>query len=300
MTGANNTPFFVLGSQRSGTTMLRLMLNRHSRLAVPHESKFIMAFYPRLAEYGPLSDHVNAARLLEDISQHKAVRDGGLICDRRSILAYDVASYRDLVEAIMSEKARAMGKIRWGDKTPYYISHIDELWTIFPEAKVVHLVRDGRDVVVSQRRMEWMSSNLARLAHDWWWKTTLCHKVGSVRGNQFFMEIKYEHLVQEPEATIRKICEFLCEDYEPEMLEFNAGGREEVPEGSLKWHRSSVEAPDPSKLGRWRTELSRADRVIFEQNAGEALDLFDYPREHMRSTFRSRVKNLYYSSVVRW
>lgn len=295
-----NKPFFILGSQRSGTTMLRLILNRHSRLAVPHESKFIMAFYPRLRGYGDLSDLSNVKRLLGDIADHRAVREGQLLTDPSAVLSRDVTSFPKLIDAIMTEKARQMGKVRWGDKTPYYITHIDKLWELFPDSKIVHLVRDGRDVVVSQRKIEWMSNNVAKLARDWWWKTTLCHKVGSVRGDESYIEIRYEDLITEPKRAVMATCEFLGESYEPGMLDFNQESAKEVPAGSLKWHQSSVAAPDPSKLGSWKHELSKSDRIVFEQNAGDALDLFGYPRERMSSTLRSRLKNFYYAAIMRW
>jgi len=280
--------------------MLRLMLNRHPRLAVPHESKFIIAFNSRLAEYGSLSDRENAARLLDDIAQHKAVIAGRLIEDRAAILSRDVSTFSRMTDAIMSAKAERMGKPRWGDKTPYYISHIDELWSLFPQSKIIHLVRDGRDVVVSQRNVEWMSDNVPKLARDWQWKTTLCHKVGVVKGPEYFLEARYEDLVVDTDGILRKICDFLGESYAPEMMEFQQGGDENVPEESRKWHQNSVRAPDPSKLGAWKKKLSVADRIIFEQNAGEALDLFGYQRENLPSTPGSRLKNFYYAAIMRW
>ena len=200
----------------------------------------------------------------------------------------------------MAAKARQMNKPRWGDKTPYYIAHIDELWELFPRSKIVHLVRDGRDVVVSQRNIEWLSNNVPKLARDWWWKTTLCHKVGSVRGPEYFLEVRYEDLVVDTERVLRAICEFLGEAFAPEMMEYGEAGGANVPAESRKWHNNSIRAPDPSKLGAWKVELSLADRIIFEQNAGEALDLFGYRREHAKSTLRSRLKNAYYSSIMRW
>lgn len=300
MASIEDSPFFVLGSQRSGTTMLRLMLNRHPRLAVPHESKFMMAFHSRLRDYGDLAEKENAARLLDDIAGHKAVVAGELITDKNLILARDVSTYPKMIDAIMSEKAKQMGKPRWGDKTPYYITYIDEIWKLFPQSKIVHLVRDGRDVVVSQRNIEWMSNNLPRLAHDWWWKTMVCHKVGSVRGPDWFLEVRYEDLVVDTENTLRIICDFLGEEFAPQMMAFNESATESVPIGSQKWHQNSVRAPEPAKLAAWKRKLSIADRIIFEENAGPALDLFGYEREHLPSTFASRVKNIYYATMNRW
>lgn len=280
--------------------MLRLMLNSHPQLAVPHESKFILSLYPELPKYGDLSRRENVARLLDDIAEHQAVKAGQLIVDRRLVLKQPIASYAQLVDAIMRTKAQSLGKARWGDKTPFYTPSIDVLWRLFPEAKIVHLVRDGRDVLLSHKKVSWLSNSLPKIAADWRWMTTICHKVGSVRGPDFFLEIKYEDLVRQPEAILRQICAFLGEEFAPEMLLYHRTARQEVPTESLRWHESSVQAPDPAKLLQWKTRLSRADRIIFEQIAGDTLDLFGYERENLKSTWGSRGRNLYYSVFERW
>lgn len=280
--------------------MLRLMLNKHPKLAVPHESKFILTFYSKLEGYPDFGSRETLLRLLNDIEDLPAVREGKLIVDKERIMAYRIECFADLVDAVMTEKAIAMGKIRWGDKTPFYTPEIDQLWAIFPEAKIVHLVRDGRDVAVSQQNIDWLGNSLPRLAADWRWKVTICHKVGSVRGSGYFLEIKYEDLVSDTEPTLRRICSFLEEDYSPEMLNYHETAETEVPKSSSKWHRNSIRKPDPTKLGVWKKRLSKTDRIIFEQVAGDTLELFAYEREGLRSTWFSRAKNLYYAVTVRW
>jgi len=293
-------PFFVLGAQRSGTTMLRLMLNNHPNLAIPHETAFMTVYYHRLHEYGDLGRPENAARLLDDIAEHPLVVRGRHIGDKAAVLSHPVSSFPDLIDAIMSEYAAARGKSRWGDKTPFYTPDIDILWRLFPGCKIVHLVRDGRDVALSQRKISWLSSNLQSLAGDWRWKTTICHKVGAVLGPDHFLEMRYEDLVHDPDASLRRICNFLEEPFVPDMLQYHEGARSVVPEESLQWHRNSVSAPNPAKLFEWKRKLSRADRIIYEQIAGPTLDLFGYERERRPSTIGSRLKNFYYAAIVRW
>jgi hypothetical protein len=293
-------PFFILGSQRSGTTMLRLMINNHPNLAVPHETAFMTLFYPRLEDYGDLSQRKNAARLLDDIARHPLVARGGHIADKDAILSYRISNFPDLIEAIMTEYAEARGKLRWGDKTPYYTPDIDILWRLFPDCKFIHLVRDGRDVALSLRNISWSSKSIPRLAEDWRWKTTVCHKVGSVLGPEHFLEMKYEDLVRDSERCLRRICDFLDEPFAPEMLSYHQSARDVVPGESIQWHSNSVRAPNPDKLFAWKRELSLADRIIFEQIAGSALDLFGYEREDHHSSLGSKLKSLYYALIVRW
>lgn len=291
-------PVFLLGSQRSGTTMLRLMLNNHPSLAIPHESAFITIYFRRLKDYGDLAQRENASRLLDDVAKHTLVRRGKLIPDPQAVLARPIRCYRDFIDAIFQSYADSLGKPRWGDKTPFYTEDIDVIYRIFPDAKIIHLVRDGRDVVLSQKSIEWMSSNLTRLALDWRWKVTIAHKVGAALGDNF-LELRYEDLVNWPEEMLRKICDFIDEPYDPAMLNYSDHAEDVVPAESLKWHRNSIRPPDASQLGKWKTGLSKADRVIFEQVAGETLELFQYEREHLTPTLSSRALKIYYTLLKR-
>ena len=273
--------------------MLRLMLNNHPNLAIPHETAFITTFYPKLADYGDLSEAPNRRRLLADVTRYHLVERGQLIPDPEAVLRRQIVNYRDFIEAIFQAYAESQGKPRWGDKTPFYTTDIDIIRTIFPDCKIIHLVRDGRDVILSQRKMEWMSSNLPKLARDWAWKATLVHKVGAVLGPDF-LEVYYEDLVRDPKETLEQICRFLEEPYLPEVLSFAEIAESVVPKESRQWHQNSIRSPDPTKLGQWRIKLPKADRIIFEQEAGAALDLFGYEREHLVSNWASRLFKLYY------
>ncbi|WP_193369764.1 sulfotransferase family protein [Pelagibius marinus] len=291
-------PIFLLGAQRSGTTMLRLMLNNHHNLAIPHETAFITIYFQRLGDYGDLGSKDNARRLLDDVARHPLVRRGNLIADPEAVLAREIGDYKDFVDAIYRCYAAARGKVRWGDKTPFYTPDIDIIRRIFPHSKIVHLVRDGRDVVLSQRSIEWMSGNLPKLVLDWQWKTTIAHKVGAVLGDDF-LEVRYEDLVRRPEEVLREICTFIDEDYDPSMLNYWADAESVVPRESLKWHRNSVQPPDPGKLQKWKKQLSKSERIVFEQLAGETLDLFGYEREHMSPTIASRALKVYHTLLKR-
>jgi hypothetical protein len=295
---AGSTPIFLLGSQRSGTTMLRLMLNNHPNLAIPHETAFITIYHKKLDSYGDLADKDNARRLLADISQHPLVKRGGLIENPDAILSRHTASYSELIDAIFQSYADSLGKALWGDKTPFYTPDIDVLHRIFPDAKILHLVRDGRDVVLSQKSIEWMSGNLPKLILDWRWKTTIAHKVGSALGDNF-LEIRYEDLVRQPEQMLRRICSLIDETYDQTMLSYSDEAQKVVPSDSLKWHRNSIRPPDPSRLDRWKTDLARAERILFEQLAGDTLDLFGYEREHLAPTMASRALKVYYTLLKR-
>jgi len=296
---ASAVPFFVVGAQRSGTTMLRLMLNNHPRLAVPFESGFIPVFFGRLAEYGSLTEPSNAERLLNDICLHPKVDKGGLVPDVAAVLSRRIASYRDLVDAIFREYAKRKGKARWGDKTPAYITEVETIASIFPEARLIHVVRDGRDVALSLGGLNWGSRHIPRIAQDWRWKTVLAHKVGTVLGDRF-LEVRFEDIVRDAEGELRRICEFLGEPFDPAVLAYSASAESEMPPDSMQWHRTSTRPPDPAKVYEWKRRMPIADRILFEAAAGDALELFGYERERLAPTLGSRIKGLYYAVVRRW
>jgi hypothetical protein len=297
---ATGSPIFIVGAQRSGTTMLRLMLNRHPQLCIPFESGFIVPFFRRLHEYGDLGTRDNARRLLGDILRYPLMAQRKpLTVDEEAVLAGPIAGYGDLVNAIFLGHARSQGKSQWGDKTPSYVEDLDALWTIFPGCRIVHLVRDGRDVALSNRRLAWGIQSLPRAASDWRWKVTLGRRVGSVLA-PFYREVRYEELVAWPGPTLRGICDFLALPYEQAMLGYAETARSHMPAASLAWHENSIRPPDRSLAYAWKYKMSLSDRIIFEQVAGDTLELFGYEREWPRSTLRSRLKNLYYATVRRW
>ena len=297
---AGGEPFFVLGAQRSGTTMMRLMLNSHRRLAVPHETVFVTQFFRKLESYGDLGKAENRRRLLDDIADHTLVKRGKLIPDKEAVLAQEPSSYGEFIDAIMTTYAESHGKARWGDKTPYYTPDIDVLNQIFPRAKFIQVLRDGRDVALSQRDIGWLSNNSFALAQDWSWKTTVCHKVGRSLGPGRYLELRYEDLVREPEASLRKACAFLGEEFDPQMLHYHEAAKQVVPAESLQWHQNSVRPPDASKIFAWKNDLPKTDQIIFEEVAGDTLEYFGYERAPINPSFFTKLRKIYYTVVQRW
>lgn len=291
------TAFFIVGAQRSGTTMLRLMLNAHRRLAIPFETAFLSAYE---ALGGDALDSPEAvAAALDLLAEDPWTKKGGIIADRERVLAHPIRSYADLLRAVFGEYARARGKPRWGIKTPGYVENLDALWKLFPGCRIVHIVRDGRDVALSLGRVSWGSSHIPRIAEDWKWKTLLGRKMGAMIGAHY-LEVHYEDLVRDPGPALRRICEFLGEDYDPAMLEYHHDARAEMPEQSLQWHRSSVSRPDPAKVFAWKREMPVVDQMLFEDIAGVALETFGYELMRRAPTLASRLRRVYYAAIKRW
>jgi hypothetical protein len=212
-----------------------------------------------------------------------------LIQDIEKVAARSIRDYADLIDAIFMVYAESKGKRRWGDKTPGYGYHLELLDRLFPNSRIVHLVRDGRDIAISLRGVSWGSTDLPKVAQKWMLETLLCHKMGGLLGERF-LEIRYEELVDNPEAALRLICTHLGEPFSGEMLNYHKTAQREMPAESLQWHQSSIKSPDPSKAFAWKSTMSKGDLAIFQEIAGPALELFGYEAAERRVPLRRRLR----------
>ena len=276
-----SAPLVLLGVSRSGTTLLRVIVDRSPGIAIPDESFFV----PLLARrHGKAID---AERFLDDVARIPTIREWGVpVAD----LAPRVRSGMPTgaaIAAIYEAYAAAAGKPRWGDKTPMYMRHLPLLEELFPDAQYVHLVRDGRDAALSFLQMPegtftrtWAHPATSRQFACLWRKEVddaraLGRRVGASR----YREVRYEELVSEPEATIRGICAFAELPFEPSMLEY--AGAVDV---SAKPHQQRLLTPPTAGVRSWREELPADEVATFESVAGDLLADLGYEVRSNRSS----------------
>jgi hypothetical protein len=210
----DNTPFVVLGAARSGTTMLRLMLDRHSRLVIPFESHFLRLLFEPLPSNRLLTPG-EAAQMAELVVRERnfptwhfearAVRD--------ALVRSAPATLAELVDALFRMEIVASGKPRWGDKTPVYHSCWRELTGLFPGSKLVHIIRDGRDVSQSLERVGWHGPTAYRRARYCSWRFGQARAAERELGQARNLIIRYEDLVLATASTLQRVCDFLGERY---------------------------------------------------------------------------------------
>ncbi len=190
-------------------------------------------------------------------------------------------TFAEAIQAIYRLYAESQGKSRFGDKTPLYLQHLDVLERAFPGARYVHIVRDGRDAAVSLLAMTRKPRfNLARprgvgdFAVAWQREVRAAQEFGRTHP---YHEVRYEDLVDQPEARLREVCAFLELEYEPGMLEYH---RREDP--SLYADHPRLAEPPVRDTRSWRRELRPADAELFEAIAGDLLSELGYERAHPR------------------
>jgi hypothetical protein len=271
------------------------MLNSSPRIYIPPESDFIPLFFGRDPEE-ELSE-ARIANLLGTIfSDYRLVKewqgDPPVVADFvRQMPGSTPAAFLDTLYGMY---ARQYGAVRWGDKTPIYASYLDLIHRIFPQAQFVHIIRDGRDVALSMLD-KWgqteLHVDLYFAARSWLRRIRQARRIGIQLGSELYYEMRYEHLVGDPEVELRSLCNFLSETYVPDMARPHLLGRERIQLGSF--HEAIREPPSSSRTGRWRREMSLADQRLFQHVAGDLLielgyDLFDVgtmaPMEFARLT----------------
>ena len=255
-------PIFLVGSPRSGTTLLRDLLCSHERLALPLESQILPLAY---GVWGKVRGNHDARLLARQLLRYPTIRGWGVSPDE---LEYPPnPTFAGVVACIFQAYANLHGKARWGDKTPLYVKSLPLLRELFPECQIIHIIRDGRDVSLSVIKTTYGSANLVRAMIQWRKAVEAGILVGRSLGRDSYREVRYEELLQEPETTLRDLLGWLGEDYSPAVL-----------------CRTTLTGPmlgPPTVVGenshKWRTQMSPDWLALCQGVAGEALVRLGYP-----------------------
>lgn len=274
-------PVFIVGCGRSGTTLLRVMLAASDRLTIPPESDFLWRTARRFGTATRmLGRHEEFISTLEAISSFPALE---LSADeiRDELKRQPGETVADCVAAVYRLYARKNGRSRWGDKNPFYVRYLGQIHRLFPNVRVIHVVRDGRDVAVSLRKTKMRPHNLFLTARRW----VSCVEAGRRWGAQHrdrYLEIQYEALIAQPERELERVCHFIGETFSPAMLEYhqhNQDLRQVAPAERI--HHGNLARPIMSRNAeKWRAELTLQDQQIIEAVAGRTLSASGYRLVH--------------------
>lgn len=259
-------PIFIGGAGRSGTTLLRVILDTHSRIACGPELKVIPSIAHLWADF-----QTKYAPFLA-LSQV-----GADDIDRL---------FRELISGLLAPLRARDGKPRSAEKSPNNVFYFRHLHRIFPDAAFIHVVRDGRDVVASLQQMDWKTpdgvpidyTRDTRLAARYWVNAVMTGRefARQTAGASRYHEVRYEALVERPEPCLRALFEFLGEPWEPGALAFHQRTRELSDESSA----DQVTQPlTRSSVGRWRNDLTPSDLDAIRHEAGGLLRDLGYVRD---------------------
>ena len=278
--GRPGRPLFVMGCPRSGTTLLRAILDNHPELAMPVETDFVLPLWHDRPRFGDLRREENRRAVGDFVFATKG-RGGRRI---RGEVGRDEAVARvvsaeptlgALIAACFSLYAERTGKPRWGDKRPRYAMHPDVLLALFPDAQFVNVVRDPRGAVASQIPMGWVAPEIALEASTVNWLASVERVdlvAAGLRPDQL-LDVRYEDLVRDPVGELERLCAFAGlrgGDAVRAMLDAPRHGKR-----NEDLHRF-VGAISPAPITGWQTRLAAEDAALVERAASSYLERFGY------------------------
>lgn len=272
-------PIFVLGCPRSGTTLLQLMLHAHRRIAMPPETRFVLTSYEARNSFGDLRQEENRRRLAAAIVDEKSTLFHDLDLDTEQVRAEIIDGPPTLGTAlgtVFAGYARRFGKPRWGDKRPGYYQYIPALLRLFPDAQIVHLIRDGRDCVASLQSMPWFDRDIHAAICYWTEAIDSGRRAAGRLPAGAYTEIRYEDLVADPPARLAELCGFLGEEYDPAMAEPHKIAASTIPERKT-YHADTQRQVQASPAGTWQERLKPAEIALCEAAMGSRLRSLGYP-----------------------
>ncbi len=257
--------FFIVGCPRSGTTMVQQALNRHPQVVIPPETKYFFSFYGHSHE-----------RQLRHITRLDA--DLGIHLPRPATRIASPSAGRAFYDLMARQYLERLGKTDityFGEKTPEHSGHLPRIRQLFPEAKILVLYRDGRDVASSLRRMPWMSSDLYVNFMVWLYYCSVLRKETAEPSPNVY-HARYEDIVNDPEHEFGSILNFLGLPNEPAVAH-GFGNREGIPEREYGWKERALEKITRQRVGVFCDELSQQELETLERLGRHMLTAHGYP-----------------------
>lgn len=241
-------PIFVVGAPRSGTTLLRSIIDAHPNICCPTWETAIFETFAQM-----FRGDVNIG--FAEGSNFPITRDELLAWCRRS------------ADELMGMLTRGTGKPRWAEKTPAHVFHLGLIHDVYPDAQFIHIIRNGRDTVRSLQSMPWAPRQIRWSCRRWVQSVQAGREAGRQLPPAQYMEVRYEDLISAPEPKVKAVCEFLNETYYPSMLEFHK------PQNN-SWGMTA--APLDNKPVNKHRPLSWRERWTFQRIGGPLLRELGY------------------------
>lgn len=276
----NFNPFFIIGSGRSGNTLLRTMLSKEETVVIPPESFVLGEAIRKYKLYkfmewedlvsvfcGVFERHHGFPRWQMDTREF--YKEALQIPEKKRNLEYLIHVFYMYYASDKKE-----GIERWGDKTPINTFHLKPINKVFKDSQFVHIIRDGRDVVSSYVKAG-LYDEAEEAANRWSTSVDLARDFGEKVGDKRYHEVFYEDLVRQPEVEIKKICSFLNLEYRESMLD-NTEGVENLGDTYLSHHKNLHNPINDSSVGKWKKDMNERDKVVVQSLLHDKLQNLGY------------------------
>ena len=280
---STESPIFIVGTERSGTNLLRMILNTHSQIAVPHPPHIMKNFFALEPKYGDLTQDAAFKKLIGDVVKSIELHTypWDFTIDQNEV--FNKALGRDLFSVFAQtydQYLRFENKETWCCKSTFMIRHIAEAKKYYPKAKFIYMVRDGRDVSVSARKSIFNHFNIWFTAHLWREEQRTALYWLNKLGKEQVHLLPYEDLLTNSENTVKGICGFLGKDFEPEMLNYFET-KEAAKSSAISDSWKNTSQPIMRKnFGKYKKSLSKEEILIFESVCFQEMDQLGYELEN--------------------
>jgi hypothetical protein len=286
----DHAPFpFVVGMNRSGTTLLRMMLDAHSELTIPPETHFVPD-----AIKAAKADGATPESVLGAMKEHREWDDFEISDEEMLARLKALPKLRPgpAVRAFYEIYAERQGKPRYGEKTPTYVQKMRLIQRALPEARFCHVIRDGRDVALSVLDRTVRDLTAGDVAARWKKKVTKAREDSPTI--KHYMEIRYEDLILDTKPVLLEVCDFFGLEWEDELLTYHERSKDRLQEMArtlpgddkakeltverrLATHEMTTKPPSADRVQRWRKQMPEEQRLQFEGVAGDLLSELGYP-----------------------
>lgn len=274
------SPIFVVGSPRSGTTLLQMLLNAHSRIGMMGELHFFDEILQLRRDIPTLAAKDSINSFFQQLGKAYCLRfipglEGLLVLVRDRMLVAINPSYEIFYRFVMEEFGKREQAARVGEKTPSNIRYLEDLLRIFPHARIIHIVRDPRATIASIIKAPFGANDV--VVNSVKWKIDYDYSQQFKRKHpQSLLEIRYETLVTHPQQQLEQVCQFIGEQYEGKMLEFYKQSSEYLQ--NEPWKLGVNSPVNSAAVVKWKQELSPAKIMIIEAMLGKDMDRLGYIR----------------------
>jgi len=277
-------PIFMIGTQRSGSNLLRLMLNQLTEIASPHPPHIFERIYPLLDSYGDLENDRNFTQLVDDVCkliEFNPVEWQDVNLNRKDIISRcnEDRSLAAVYKAVYDKYAKVHGAKTWCCKSLVNIHYIDIIEEYFDHPSYIYLYRDGRDVALSFQKAVVGEKHIYNIAQDWTQTQEKAIELMGRIGTERVFCISYEELTNNTREGAKNLCKFLGVEYTDSMMDFYKTSEARNAASSSKLWGNVTNPVMSNNSGKYKTEMPEDEIRIFESVAGHVLDKLGYKRE---------------------
>jgi hypothetical protein len=280
-------PIFIAGLERSGTSLIYALLGSHPNIAMTRRTNLWTHFYN---QYGDISQPTNFERCLNMMMHYKRLEPLRLDPDRIAKEFWQgEPTYGRLFALLEEHYAERLGKSRWGDKSLNTERYAKPIFASYPDARIIHMIRDPRDRYSSAITRWKVSRGGVGAGTAMWLSSVNYAEHNQMRYHNKYKIVRYEDLVKKPESTLREICIFIGEDFNNEMLMMREAESFRDEGGNSSYGKLEPGVISTNSIGKYRQVLSRRQVAFMQFLAGRKMLALEYELESIHLTLGEKL-----------